>query len=85
MATIIVGNIRGSVPLGDLIDVGKEKNRMLSQIEEQMKMSKGLSSRLKNKDFVQKAPKDVVGKEKMRLESINSKIKELKKVVASLK
>ena len=83
-ATIIVGNIKGSVPLGDLIDVHKEKSRMLSQIEEQMRVCKGLSSRLKNKDFIQKAPQDVIGKEKIRLESINIKIKELKKVVASL-
>jgi len=85
MATVIVENIKGSVPLGELIDINKEKNRMLGQIEEQMKVSKGLSSRLKNKDFVQKAPKDVIGKEQTRLESINNKISELKKVVASLK
>ena len=85
VATIIIGNIKGFVPLGDLIDVHKEKNRMLNHIEEQNKVSKGLSSRLRNKDFVQKAPKEVVSKEKIRLESIHSKIKELKRIVANLK
>ncbi len=84
-ATILIGNIKGSVPLGDLIDIDKEKNRMLDQINEQKKASKGLDGRLKNKDFVSKAPKDVIEKEKVRLESIHLKIKELQKAVACLK
>jgi valyl-tRNA synthetase len=84
LATTIVGTVKGAVPLGDLIDVGKEKNRMLGQIKEQEKASKSLSGRLKNKEFVNKAPKDVVEKEKGRLTSINEKIKELEKVISSL-
>jgi len=84
-ATVIVGNIKGSIPLGDLIDIDKEKSRILEQIKEQKKVSKGLSGRLRNKDFVNKAPKDVVEKEKVRLESINAKIRELEKVIIGLK
>jgi len=83
-ATAIVGSIKGAVPLGDLIDINKEKMRILNQIEEQKKVSKGLAGRLKNKDFVKKAPKEVVEKEKVRLESINTKMEELEKAVAGL-
>lgn len=83
-ATIIAGNIKGSVPLGDLIDINEEKARMLKQITEQKKVSSGLTGRLKNKDFLKKAPKEVVDKEKSRLESINTKIEELEKVVSGL-
>ena len=84
-ATIITGNIKGAVPLGDLIDIKEEKKRMSGQICEQKKASIGLSGRLKNKDFLKKAPKEVIDKEKIRLESINIKIKELKKIVSGLK
>jgi valyl-tRNA synthetase len=84
-ATVLVGKIKGAVPLGDVIDVKKEQARMLTQIAEQTKVSNGLASRLTNKEFVKKAPKEVVDKEKARLESINIKIEELKKVIAGLK
>ena len=84
-ATVISGNIKGAVPLGDLIDVKEEKKRMINQISEQKKASTGLTNRLKNKDFLKKAPKEVVEKEKTRLDSINTKIKELEKVVSGLK
>ena len=57
---------------------------MLAQIAEKKKASTGLTGRLKNKDFLKKAPKEIVEKEKVRLESINTKIEELKKVVGSL-
>ncbi|MCK5178905.1 MAG: valine--tRNA ligase, partial [Candidatus Omnitrophica bacterium] len=83
-ATVIVGNIKGVVPLGELIDVDQEKKRILGQITEQKKVSTGLTSRLKNKDFLKKAPKEVVDKEKIRLDSINTKIEELEKVVSGL-
>ena len=85
VATVIVGSIKGAVPLGDLIDVKEEKKRMLNHISGQKKVSTGLTSRLKNKDFLKKAPKEVVDKEKIRLDSIHTKIKELEKVVSSLK
>jgi len=83
-ATIIVENIKGSVLLSELIDIEKEKKRMLEEVEEQIKVSKGLTGRLNNKDFVKKAPKDVVAKEKARLDSANVRINELKKIVENL-
>ncbi|MCK5014864.1 MAG: valine--tRNA ligase [Candidatus Omnitrophica bacterium] len=82
---VIVGNIKGAVPLGDLIDVKQEKERLLGQISEQKKVSSGLTNRLKNKDFLKKAPKEVIDKEKVRLESIHTKIKELEKIISGLK
>ena len=85
MAAIIVGAIKGAVPLGDVIDVDKERNRMVGEIEELKKASKGLSHRLNNQEFAKKAPKDVVEKEKARLDFIIAKNKELQKIVNNLK
>jgi valyl-tRNA synthetase len=84
-ATVLVGRIAGAVPLGNLIDVNEEMKRIRGQIDEQKKASEGLAGRLKNKDFLKKAPPDIVEKEKARLEAIHTKITELEKVVSSLK
>jgi len=83
-ATGIVQNIKFSIPLGGVIDVEKEKQRILKQIEEQAKLSEGIDKRLSNKNFVSKAPKEVVQKEKERLESMKLKIKELKEIIKNL-
>ncbi|HQP10579.1 MAG TPA: valine--tRNA ligase [Candidatus Omnitrophota bacterium] len=82
--TVIAGNIRAVVPLGGLIDVNEEKKRMLGQIEEQKRAAANLAARLKNKDFLKKAPQDIVDKEKARLAALNTKITELEKVISSL-
>ena len=83
-AATIVEDIKAVVPLSGLIDVGRERDRMLGQIEEQKRATKGLDSRLKNREFIKKAPKDIIEKEKERLKSIHEKIRELEQIVSSL-
>ena len=85
VATSIVNKIKCAVPLGDIIDVEKEKKRILGQIEQQKNASQGLANRLKNKAFLKKAPEEIVKKDKERLKSIQTNIGELEKVIADLK
>ncbi len=84
VATAVVGPIKCYLPLGDYIDVQEEKQRILNQMNEQERFVKGLSERLTNEGFLQKAPPDVVEKEKERLTSLQNKVQELKKVIESL-
>jgi len=83
-ATLIIGEIKCVIPLEGKIDIEKEKKRIQGQIEEQKKASTGLSKRLKDKDFLQKAPKDVVEKDNERLESLTLKIQKLEQVIAEI-
>ncbi len=83
-ASGLIGKIKFFIPLGSLIDLAKEKQRILSQIQEQIKMGKGIASRLKNREFLKKAPAEVVEKEKIRLQSIQTKIKEFKVTIKNL-
>ena len=83
-ATILVGNIKCVIPLGAVIDVDKEKKKILDQVQEQEKALGTLAQRLKNKEFLKKAPAEIVAKEKERLASLNTKVTELKQVIASL-
>ena len=82
-ATGMVGKIKFFIPLG-IIDIDKERKRILDQIEQQKKNAGNLSKRLKNENFVNKAPKDVVAKEKARLALLENKIHELEQVIQNL-
>ena len=84
-ATAIVENVKVSIPLGDLIDIDAEKNRINKQLVELEQASKNLSNRLSSANFLEKAPQDVVEKEKKRLKSMTVKTDELKKVIVTLK
>ncbi|HBR15544.1 MAG TPA: valine--tRNA ligase [Candidatus Omnitrophica bacterium] len=83
-ATGLTGNITYAIPLGDLIDVEQEKKRILTQIEEQRKAAESLSKRLQNPQFVEKAPGDVVQKERERLAGLEQKNNELQQAIAHL-
>ncbi|MBI3617090.1 MAG: valine--tRNA ligase [Candidatus Omnitrophica bacterium] len=82
--TVLVGNIKCVIPLGGVIDVDKEKKKILGQVQEQEKALDGLAQRLKNKEFLKKAPAEIVAKEKERLTSLNARVTELRLVIASL-
>jgi valyl-tRNA synthetase len=83
-ATGIVGTIKFCLPLAGIIDVDKEKARMIKQIEESQRVAAGLTARLSNEEFMGKAPSDVVEKEKERLDGLQLKIKELRGVIQNL-
>ena len=73
-----------AIPLGDVIDIEKEKIRILKEIETQESSLSNLDKRLKNKEFLHKAPEDIVQKEKKRLASLKSNIEELKSIISGL-
>ncbi len=77
----IARKIKFAIPLAGIVDIAKEKQRMLQQMQEQTKISGALAARLKNKEFLKKAPAEVVTKEKQRLESMTAQIKELKEII----
>jgi valyl-tRNA synthetase len=80
----ITGEIKIVLPLGELIDLDKEKERVRKQIAEQRRFSEGLARRLENKDFRDKAPKDVVEKEQEKLRSFRAAVAKLEDVLSTL-
>ncbi len=83
-ATAIVGNARLVIPLSGVIDLEKEKKRILAEIDQTKKAGETLAARLNNDDFVKRAPEDVVAKDKERLTLLQTKIRELELVISSL-
>ena len=82
--TVLSGDIKCVIPLGEVIDVDKEKKRILNQVQEQKKALGALAQRLRNKEFLKKAPAEIVAREKERLTLLNTRVTELKQVIASL-
>ncbi len=66
------------------VDIEGEKQRLQAQLAQLTKSFDDLSSRLKNENFLKKAPAEVVDKERVRLESMQNKIKELNETIKNL-
>jgi len=72
------------VPLGKVIDIDKEKERLtrnLNQIKKELERSE---RKLSSSQFLQKAPLEVVEKEKEKREELSGKIKKLEKILEEL-
>ncbi len=72
------------IPLGQLIDVAKEKSRIKTKIGQQSSVFQSIKTRLANEGFVAKAPVEVIEKEQARLIALKAEIDELNKVLESL-
>ena len=57
-----------TMPLGGLVDVEQEKSRLLDELEQIDTSLERLSARLRDDQFLAKAPDDVVERERQRLE-----------------
>jgi len=77
-ATAVVEGAEIFIPLAGLIDVDAEKIRLSKKVAELDNLLKGISSRLKNKEFLNKAPAAIVEKEKQRQEELKTDIDKLK-------
>jgi len=82
-AGVIFDDIICIIPMKDVIDLEKEKNRIVHQIKEQEKIATDISKRLNNPNFLSKAPQNVIDSDKSKLTSIQTRIQELKKVIAN--
>ena len=84
-ASGVVEAIEFYIPLINIIDIPKEKNRINSQIQNQIKVLFDINKRLKNRQFLKKAPCEIVDKEKNRQEELKQNINKLKKIIKELK
>ncbi len=84
-ASAIAGESEIYLLLEGLVDFVKEKNRIEKELSEANKYLSSLESKLKNKDFVSRAPKEVVEGERDKLKETEEKVKKLEACLDSLK
>lgn len=85
-ATACLGNITLHVPITGLIDLNKEKERLNKNIEKLDAQINQLEQKLSRPDFIDKAPEQIIQKEKERLNLLqnekSSALEQLKKLGA---
>ena len=81
----MVGTDEFAVPLGDLIDVAAEIEKMEAQLKHLEGFKAGVEKKLANERFVQNAPEAVVALERKKLSDSEEKIAALKESINALK
>ena len=69
-ATAIVDNMEIFIPLHGIIDLDVEKDRLQKRINELRMHLTNVNKKLKNKDFLDRAPKEVIYREKEKKENM---------------
>jgi len=82
--TFVVSNAVVHVDIAGVVDVEKEKARLLKELEETGKYFVVLDKKLATGDFVKNAPEDVVAKERTKMAEAEAKLEKLKEQLKSL-
>jgi valyl-tRNA synthetase len=77
-------NIELIVPLTELKDLAEECERLRKEVESLSKLCVAQESKLSNKSFVDRAPPEVVDKERVKLEEYKDKLLKLQATIADL-
>jgi len=84
MAVGALGFLDVFIPITDLVDVEEEKKRLQKELEKINTDLVGLQTRLSNEAFIERAPKDIVQKERDRLSDLQSKKQKLEQNLQKL-
>lgn len=84
-STFMVGTDEFAVPLGNLIDVEAEIQKMETQLQHLEGFLAGVKKKLSNERFVQNAPEAVVAMERKKQSDSEEKIAALKESIAALR
>ena len=84
-ASLIAGDIELCIPLAGLIDVEQEVARIGKRIEQLTKEIARIDGKLGNPNFADKAPADVVAKEKEKLSAYQTELGKMQEQLESVK
>ena len=82
--TSVLDGVQIYLPVGDLLDVDKEVQRLKSDIAKLEKDIEKSKAKLANKNFIERAPEDVIEKEKNTLADNETKARRMKENLSSL-
>jgi valyl-tRNA synthetase len=72
------------IPAAGLIDVAKEKQRLVGEVTRLEKIVGGIAAKLGNASFVDRAPEDVVAQTKAQHENLSAQLRSLKQNLDAL-
>jgi valyl-tRNA synthetase len=77
-ATDVVGQIQVFVPLKGVLDIEEERDRLQKKIEQKENYVAGLLRKLSEPNFLQRAPAEVVAREKARCKELEEEVAKLR-------
>jgi len=83
-AAAVVGDLELFLTLGDVIDVDAEIERLRKESDKLEKAVRGSERKLQNRDFLEKAPAEIVDREKSKRDDLASRLEAVRKHVESL-
>ena len=84
-ATVVSGTTTIFIPFKDLFDVTQEQQRLTKEIEKLQQDLALFEKKMSNQDFVKRAPKEVIEKEKNRMGEIQERLNKLQQAHQQLK
>ncbi len=85
MVTITTAEAKLYIPMGQLVDVAKELERIAKELENARKFLKSLEGKLSNEKFVSRAPEAVVNAEREKAQKTRDLIEQLEQSEAAMK
>ena len=85
MVTVTTADAKLYIPMGQLVDVAKELDRVGKELEKARKNLAGIESKLSNEKFTARAPEAVVAAEREKAEKARELIAQLEENESSLK
>ena len=76
-SAIVLGEVEIFIPLDKLVDLNIEKSRMRKRIKDIERILSSINSKLSNENFIKRAPRTVIEKEKSNFDKLT---KEMKKI-----
>jgi valyl-tRNA synthetase len=82
--TMVLDHVSVFIPMKALVDVSKERGRLAKELEECERNIARLHGRLKDSQFLAKAPEEVVGRERQRLQVLQERSVRIQELLAQL-
>ena len=84
MVSVVTTKTRCFLPLSELVDLDKERERINKELEKNRKFLEGQEKKLSNENFVSRAPENVVQAERDRAEQLRALIANLEESLKQL-
>jgi len=82
--SFIIGSIEFFIPLEGDFNLKSEIKRLQKELDYNIRFLNSIENKLKNKSFIDNAPKDIIEKEKRKVNDANKKIEAIKKALSDL-
>ena len=84
MVSVVTTKARCFLPLSELVDLDKERERINKELDKNRKFLEGQEKKLSNQNFVSRAPENVVQAERDRAEQLRALIANLEESLKQL-